>query len=330
MKSNSGYFIGDIQKNINEIKILNVNNFRFYDIIELWKFIKKFEPHIVFSLSKTTSHFALIVKHLFHKNYRLINASIRNAPINSNIYLRIEKVLYNFYDEVLSNSYAGLLAYKQLGKKGRHILYNGFNMTRVPTSTKYELRKRLGLENKFTITMVASMDDRKDHRTLIKAAHIVLNESNNSQFVLIGDGPKKQQYLNMVSSLGIENRILFRGNVDNVEEFFKASNLSVLTSSSFHGEGIPNVVVESFACGTPVIATDNGGTKEIVKDGENGYLIKNMDHGKLANLIVYLENNPSIINKLSINAKNFINKNFLAQIMLNNLCELLNNYTYSE
>ena len=324
MKSNSGYFIGDIQKNINEIKILNVNNFRFYDIIELWKFIKKIEPHIVFSLSKTTSHFALIVKHLFHKNYRLINASIRSAPKMFTIYLKIERVLYNIYNEVVSNSYAGLSAYRQLGKKGRHILHNGFDMNRVPKDSKAALKQMLGLQDKFTVIMIGSMSQRKDQLTFIKAGNNVLKNRSDVQFILIGDGPKKLQYQNLIKKLNINSQVIILSEVDNVESYFKASDISVLTSASHHGEGIANVILESMACGTPVIASDNGGTREILKHKYNGLMIKNGDFEILAKKITFLKDHPDMLNYFSTNGVKTVRNCFSTERMISGFESIIN------
>jgi glycosyltransferase involved in cell wall biosynthesis len=151
----------------------------------------------------------------------------------------------------------------------------------------------------------------------------VLETNNDIQFFLVGDGPRKSEYLALVSSLGFEKDIFFTGEVDNVEEYYKASNLSVLTSASWHGEGIPNVVMESMFCGIPVIATDNGGTKEILKDNVNGYIINNGDYRVLAQRILFLKNNNNIVKDFVANGKKLVQTKFSQTCMIQSLESIL-------
>ena len=115
---------------------------------------------------------------------------------------------------------------------------------------------------------------------------MLIEYNNDIQFYFVGDGPKKSEYLTLVSSLGLDENVFFIGKVNNVEEYLKASNLSVLMSTN--AEGFPNAVLESIACGIPVIATNTGGTKELLINDEHGYLISPGDHEMLTRKIRYL------------------------------------------
>ena len=324
MKSSNQIFINKIDRKIKEIQTLNLQNFNIFNIIELNKFVNRIEPDIIFSLSKTTSHFALIIKLLFKKNYRLINASIRNAPKTFNMYLKIERFLYNIYKDVVANSYSGLLAYNQLGKSGRHILHNGFDMNRVPTDSKIKLRLNLGLQEKFLVTMVGSMSDRKDQTSLIRAANIVLKNNYDVLFILIGDGPKRPLYENLINHLNLGDQVKILGEIENVESYLKASDISVLCSAKSHGEGIANVLIESLACGTPIIATDNGGSKEVLNDNFNGFLIENGDYETLADKLIHLKNNPEKLKTFSFNGMETVMKYFSVDKMISSFEDILN------
>ena len=124
------------------------------------------------------------------------------------------------------------------------------------------------------------------------------------------------KFNNQIKYLGIKKSVLFTGTIDNVEEYFKAANLSVLTSASYHGEGIPNAVLESLACGTPVIATDNGGTKEILLHNYNGYLIKNGDYKDLAKKLIFLYNNPDVLKSFSEKGVETVKNHFSIEKMI--------------
>jgi glycosyltransferase involved in cell wall biosynthesis len=256
----------------------------------------------------------------------LINGTIRDAPFRLNFIHRIEKALYNLYTEVVANSLAGLIAYNQRDKKGRYILYNGFDQRRTPENSKIELRKQLGIDDKFTVTMVASMGDSKDQTAFIKAAANVLKVTDDVQFYLIGDGPKKSEYLTLVSSLRLEKNVFFTGIVKNVEEYLKGSDLSVLMSTN--AEGFPNVVLESLACGTPVIASQGGGIEELIINGENGYLVNEGDFEMLSNRIEYLYKNSDILETLSYNAEKLARNKFSIDAMIRTFEEILDNRNF--
>jgi glycosyltransferase involved in cell wall biosynthesis len=224
---------------------------------------------------------------------------------------------------VVANSRAGLRAYHQNGKKGRYVLYNGFNDDRIPRRSKDELRQELGLDDKFTVTMIASMGDSKDQKTFIKAAAKVFETINDVQIFLIGDGPKKAEYVALVSSLGLEKGIFFTGEVNNVEEYLKASDLSVLMSTN--AEGFPNVVLESLACRTPVVANDNGGTRELLINGKNGYLVRPGDHEMLASKIRFMNENKNVLHRLAENGAYRVRVKFGVNKMISNFENILSN-----
>jgi glycosyltransferase involved in cell wall biosynthesis len=75
-------------------------------------------------------------------------------------------------------------------------------------------------------------------------------------------------------------------------------------------EGLPNIVLEAMACGTVVLATPVGAIPDIIKDGETGFLLKSNDPKHIAERILELLNKPELLDKVSINAYNYVRKNF--------------------
>ena len=314
MKNENSYYFGTIKENLTSYCSLGKENFSFTDILALRQYNKSIQPHIVFSFSTTLSHYSLLLKLLGIFKYRLINGSIRDAPVNLNLHMLSEKLLYNFYEEVVANSKAGLQAYNQNGKRGRHVLYNGIDENRIPKISKDELRQQLRIDERFMVVMVASMGESKDQTTFLKAAAKVLEITDDIQFYLVGDGPKKSEYMNLVLTLELENNIYFTGEVSNAEQYLKASDLSVLMSTN--AEGFPNVVLESLACGVPVIAIKDGGTKEVLKNNYNGYLINNGDYNSLAKKIILLRNNHGTLKSFSKNGMKTIMNRFFIEKMI--------------
>jgi len=323
MKNDNSYYFDTIKGHVTSYYSLEKEKFSILDILALRLFNKSIQPDVVFSFSTTLSHYALLLKLLGGFHFRLINGSIRDAPVEFNMKMKFERFMYNFYEQVVANSRAGLRAYNQHGKNGRYVLYNGFNDDRIPRRSKDELREELGLDDKFTVIMVASMGNSKDQTTFIRAANQIIKEDNDIQFYLIGDGPKKNEYEKLVESLNNKKNVFFTGEVNSPELYFCAADLSVLCSAYWHGEGIPNVVLESMATGTPAIATNNGGTKEILINNFNGYLIKNGDYNRIAKYILDLKKDNTLLKKLGKNSRLYAENYFFIDKIKTDFINLL-------
>ena len=113
--------------------------------------------------------------------------------------------------------------------------------------------------------------------------------------VLVGRGSYKKNIEGYIDSKSIENLFLFPGAVVDQQELRKIySQSSVLIISSFF-EGIPMVVLEALACGTPVVATDVGGIKELISDEKQCYIINKRDPSLFAEKILQLEDRSEVL-----------------------------------
>ena len=110
------------------------------------------------------------------------------------------------------------------------------------------------------------------------------------------------------------------GRRDDVDEIFQTCDLSVLTSS--HGEGVSNSIMESMAWGVPVIATNKGGTPEIIEDHINGRLVNEQTSDVVSSMIVSLIDSPTELLQMGGNAAYTVKKNFLLQQMTNKYINL--------
>ena len=147
-----------------------------------------------------------------------------------------------------------------------------------------ELRRELKLEARLTlIGMVARMQPVKGHRFFLDAAARVLRDRPDAQFVLVGDGPLRSEIEVQIAQLGIVDRVHVLGDRTDTNELTSEFDLVVLASLN---EGLPNAVMEAMAAGVPVVATAVGGTKELIIDGETGYLAPPADAAPLADRIL--------------------------------------------
>jgi glycosyltransferase involved in cell wall biosynthesis len=148
-----------------------------------------------------------------------------------------------------------------------------------------ELCRELGLDAGSTLVgIVARLQAVKGHRFFIEAAARVLRSRTDAHFVLVGDGPLRTEIENQAAALGITDHVHLLGDRAGVSRLVAAFDLLVL--ASLH-EGLPNAVMEAMAAGVPVVATSVGGTKELIADGETGYLAPPSDSAALADRILF-------------------------------------------
>jgi glycosyltransferase involved in cell wall biosynthesis len=120
------------------------------------------------------------------------------------------------------------------------------------------------------IGSVARLSPEKDHATLLRALALVRKTYPDVRLVLAGDGPERPRLESLAGDLGVASAVEFLGQVADVRPLL--SSIDVFVQSS-HVEGLPVAVLEALAACRPVIATDVGGNREAVVDGECGYLV---------------------------------------------------------
>jgi len=275
--------------------------FKFYDLC------KSYKPDIVHCWDGMTAIYSIPACKLL--NIRLINGLVMDSPEHLNFFNKKRwraKLTFPFSDMILGNSKAGLITYKSPKSKSRCI-YNGFNFERIAdVVAKDVFRNQLEVKTKYVIGMVASFSEKKDYKTFFLAAQLLLKCRKDITFWAIGsdtDSPSsksliKEEFSQYFSLLGL--RI-------NVETYINAMDICIL--STFN-EGISNSILEYMALGKPVIATDGGGTREIVENGETGFLIGSSRPEELSGKMNLLLDNAELREKMGIAGKQRIQKYF--------------------
>ncbi len=115
-----------------------------------------------------------------------------------------------------------------------------------------------------------------------------------------GDGPLRSELEKLVRELGIGYEFTFAGQIKDINNFFTDKHL--MLHSSFY-EGFPNAIMEAMAAGLPIIATDTGDTRFLVKDGENGYLIPTHNINVMEQRIIELSQSPEILKQMGIDSR---------------------------
>ena len=259
-------------------------------------------------------------------NFRLVNFQIQDAPLKPTSRLLNHKITFHFSDIIIANSLAGLKTYRASPNKSK-VISNGFDFIRINNlKNKSDLLNKLGINTRYTVAMIARFSKHKDYATYIRAANIILSYRYDVTFLCIGHG-SSEIYKDLVNQQNI-GKIKFFTQQNDIESIMNICDIGLLmTDPKYHGEGIPNVLMEFMALEKPVIATVGGGTKELIIDGESGFLIPTKSPKLLAEKIKYLLDNSLIAEKLGTNGYNRIKQKFNIEKMVNNFVRIYHGFT---
>jgi glycosyltransferase involved in cell wall biosynthesis len=154
-------------------------------------------------------------------------------------------------------------------------------LARVPA---VDLRTRFGIPGDAILCVTGGRFSReKGQEVLVRAAALAVARDARLRFLLFGDGPDLPRVQQLATQLGLQDRVLCPGFERNIVGCLKGGDLLVNPSLS---EGLPNIVLEAMAVGTPVVATAVGGVPEIVQDGVTGRLVRSVTPPAVAEALV--------------------------------------------
>lgn len=246
----------------------------------------------------------------------------KGAPLlNWIIYYPIEKICSKWTDCLITITNEDFeLAKRKFEKckKIEHVCGVGLNTDRfdieITEEDLEELRKEIGIEkDNIVLTYVAELNKNKNQMLLIKTMEQLIKESDKYRLILVGDGNKKQEYEQYITEHNLQEYIKILGRREDVPQILKLTNIYVASSLR---EGLPVNIMEAMYMGLPVIATDNRGHRELIKNEENGYLIslkqKEKDFGEK---IIELSNNKKICGKFKEENKKNVKKFSLEEVI---------------
>jgi teichuronic acid biosynthesis glycosyltransferase TuaC len=150
-----------------------------------------------------------------------------------------------------------------------HVMRNGVDLDKFRPIDRAHARRSLGLAQQKILLSVGYLIERKGHHVIIEA----MRQLPDWHLMIVGDGELRQSLRQQAVDAGVAARVQFIGAVPQHElpSHYCAADIVVLASSR---EGMPNVVLEALACGTPVLATRAWGTPEILADPRSGSLLE--------------------------------------------------------
>jgi glycosyltransferase involved in cell wall biosynthesis len=183
---------------------------------------------------------------------------------------------------------ASHLAAGMVSESRLSVVWNGIAMDRwqPDARARSEAREELGVKDDFLWLAVGRLEAVKDYPSLLRA---MTRTPEPSRLLVLGAGPQEGQLTELAEWLGLKRRVRFAGFEPNVVRWMRAADGFVLASRY---EGLPMVLLEAGACGVPVVATDVPGTREVVVDGETGWLAPAGDAEELAKTMLRLMRMP--------------------------------------
>jgi glycosyltransferase involved in cell wall biosynthesis len=240
--------------------------------------------------------------------------------------IKVENILTSLVDRNVCVSHMNkTTGIKHLTNFEAEVIQNGvdtksFNPDRLDYNS---IRKELGVENEaILVGYFARITKQKDPMTLLLAFKRIASINRNIKLLIVGDGDLKEEVLGGIKNLGLQNLVFFEGFRQDVPDLLHAIDIYCLPSL---WEGLSIGLLEAMAMQKAIIATNVDGTMEVIKNMENGILIKPEDPRQLAQAIVELADDPQLRQRLAHGALTTVQKNFSVERMVDKVKGLYQN-----
>jgi glycosyltransferase involved in cell wall biosynthesis len=205
-------------------------------------------------------------------------------------------------------------------------IYNGLEVERVVPQEdlpREEALRLLGLPRgcvRRFVTIVANVRHPvKDHPMFLRAARRVLEKIPQAAFVIAGEGELMNGLRTLSAELGIERDVFFTGRCERVAELLAVSEVCVLSSKA---EGFSNAILEYMAARRAVVATDVGGAREAILEGETGHLVPAGDDARMAERIIALLEDPERTRRMGERGRRRVEEMFSSGAQLERTAKL--------
>ncbi|HYV25000.1 MAG TPA: glycosyltransferase [Pyrinomonadaceae bacterium] len=305
----------------------------FYDLNFL-KQLRRFMRYV------KENHIDIVHTHCFYTNiFGMIGAHLARVPgrltskgetdgFRTTMQKRVERFSFRLAHRVIANC---LVVRDMLIREGvdpKRIIqhYNGLDLDRMkvrPDLTREAARAQFGLPQtgKRFMTIVANLRNPvKDHEMFLRAAARVKSaQVTDAAFVIAGEGELMPGLRELANQLGIAEDVHFIGRCDDVSTLLFASHVGVLSSKA---EGFANAILEYMAVGLPVVATDVGGVREAISEGQTGFIVPGGDDAQMAARIIEVLSDDNRAREMGARGRGLVGDKFSSEHHLQNTLEL--------
>ncbi|RLC74320.1 MAG: hypothetical protein DRI61_16890 [Chloroflexi bacterium] len=275
----------------------------------IWIIIKNREDYDLAIILPTSFIFPTIFLRLISKKVAIFVAQKPNSPLMEllcKLNCRFSNLLIVESESVIKNW--------KIGKYKEKIVIGS-----IYVDTNFFKKHKEICERENIVGYVGILNERKGIKELVKAIHLInKSKDKNINFFIGGNGLFKH----LVKNLAVEyENVIYGGFIPNKDlpNFYNELRLFVLPSYS---EGLPNVILEAMACGTPVLATPVGAIPNVIRDGETGFIMENNSPECIAKNIIRALNHPNL-EQIAQNARVLVKREFLFEKAVKRWRELL-------
>ncbi len=283
------------------------------DVSEYASVVRDFNPHIIHSHLFMAEIYSRAVVFPGTKYFTHTHDNMKQLASFSYKTLMSKSLLTNFYERQFliqrykrinnhfitiskdTNAYFKRILPRSL-KKNVLLLNNAINTRRFSNLNHERKRDKLRLLN------VGSFREVKNQQFLVDVADELHKRGENFEMTLVGDGPTFAQVKEKVESKGLQEVVMMPANVINVEDYYRDANIYV-HSTILESFGL--VYLEAMSAGLPIVTLDAGGNRDLIIDGETGFMIQKQDAVEFAEKIIRLFNDDALYTKFACNGATF-------------------------
>lgn len=324
---NEGKLAEEIRKLRIPVEVADEVRLNFFQVVcKIQKIIMQLKPSIIHSHRTKENIIAYLSTKLNNYSIQLISTQHgMPEPIHDKYKLLKNFALIKYNNYIISKYFRYLVA---VSEDIRNILINniGFSSEKI-----YLIHNGVNIVDRnsflkdkeaFVIGSAGRLSPIKDYPLMVEIAREVIKITDTVRFELAGDGPEKNRINELIRLYNIEKYFTLRGFIDNMEDFYNDLDLYICTS--FH-EGLPMSILEAMSYKLPIIAANIGGLKELIQDGDQGYLIDGRNPKNYAEKCIALYNDHDLYKAMSLSSQGKINKYYSCNSMAEKYYRMYNN-----
>ncbi len=242
----------------------------------------------------------------------------KGAPmINWLVYYPIELTMARYTDCLITINEEDyqLAAQRFKAKQVKHVHGVGINTNRFKPIDEYrkkERKKSFGYDpDDFLLFYAAEFNKNKNQQFLINCLAMIKEDIPNAKLLLAGEGKLLDSCRELAAKLDVTHMVNFLGFRDDLDQLLPMCDAAVASSLR---EGLPVNIMEAMACGLPVVAVDNRGHRELVKDNINGWVLEPGNKEVFAEKVKTLYQSKIICDNLGKSARELINKYTIPEV----------------
>jgi len=180
-------------------------------------------------------------------------------------------------------------------------------------------------DRNYDIGYIGRFEEVKNVRSFVKSVPHLLKKDENLNIFLGGDGNQKEEVLDFIEKKNLQENIHYEGWIDHEDLPQYLNDIKLLVIPSY-SEGLPNIMLEAMACGTPVLISPVGAVPDIVEDGKNGFILEdNSPEGIAKRVNEIMKYDEDKMNKIIENANEMVRNEFNFENVQENYREILTN-----